>query len=165
MSDIEEMLAWQLALQRKSYGKDPTALDPEERAEWIRWNVLALEDELHEALGEVGWKPWATSRHLNREQFKNELVDAWHFFMNLMLAAEIDGEEFFAAYRAKAAKNAERMATGYDGVTGKCPGCNRDMTELPPGHAQFKIVRNRKLAIECMILPPDHQLSGRVVTT
>lgn len=135
MSDVQEMLDWQLMLQRKSYGRDPANMTDEERAEWVRWNVLALEDELHEALGEIGWKPWATSRHLNREQFKNELVDAWHFFMNLLLCAGIDAEEFHAAYLVKAKKNAARMADGYDGVTGKCVGCRRDLTELPPDHA------------------------------
>lgn len=136
MSDMQEMLDWQLMLQRRSYGKDPANLSEEERAEWIRWNVLALEDELHEALGEVGWKPWATSRHVNREQFRNELVDAWHFFMNLLLCVGVDAEEFFAAYMAKAQKNAKRMADGYDGVSGKCKECRRDLSELPPGHAE-----------------------------
>lgn len=127
--EFRDALADQHALQQKSYKKDPTTLDDEERAEFIRWNVLALEDELHEALQEVGWKPWATSRHLNRDAFKGELVDAYHFFMNLMLAADIDADEFLEAYQAKRTKNAKRQAEGYDGVTGKCPHCKRALDD------------------------------------
>lgn len=131
MSDytFEDAMKDQWALQVQSYKKDPTALSDEERAEFIRWNVLALEDELHEALAEVGWKPWATSRHLNREAFKGEMVDAFHFLMNLLLAADISAEEFLEGYQAKRRKNAKRQSDGYDGVSTKCPGCNRALDD------------------------------------
>ena len=56
---FEQALKAQLELQITSYGSDPRGSDDNEKLEWIRWNVLALEDELHEALAETGWKPWA----------------------------------------------------------------------------------------------------------
>jgi DNA-directed RNA polymerase subunit M/transcription elongation factor TFIIS len=117
-------------LQVESYHVRPEELDPEARAEFIRWNVLALEDELHEALGEVGWKPWATSRHLNREAYKKELVDALHFFTNLCLAAGITADELVNDYFKKAEVNAQRQVDGYDGVTTKCPGCRRELDRI-----------------------------------
>jgi hypothetical protein len=128
--EFRDALAAQIALQKKSYKKDITKLDPEERAEFIRWNVLALENELHEALGETGWKPWATSRHLNRDAFKGELVDAFHFFMNLMALGEITADELLEDYQVKRQKNAKRQEDGYDGVSTKCPSCKRALDDV-----------------------------------
>lgn len=127
--ELRDALRAQYELQLDSYKNDPAALSDEERAHFISWNILALEDELHEALDEVGWKPWTTSRHLNRDAFKGELVDALHFFMNLMLAAEIDADELLEAYQKKREKNAKRQREGYDGVTGKCPKCHRALDD------------------------------------
>ena len=126
---LERMLEAQEELQKSSYGNSPRTLSGAEQVEFIRWNVLALEDELHEALAETGWKPWATSRHVNREAFVGELVDAFHFFMNLMLVVGSDADELFTKYAAKRARNAQRQAEGYDGVTGKCETCKRALDD------------------------------------
>ena len=98
-----------------------------ERAIFVRDNVLAALDELHEALSEVGWKPWATSRHVNEEQLKGELVDVLHFFVNLCLAARMSSRELTERYFTKNERNHARQAAegGYDGISGKCPGCHR----------------------------------------
>ncbi len=89
----------------------------------MRLNVLALENEPHEALAETGWKPWATSNHINVERFHGELVDAWHFFMNLMLHSGMTAETLTTLYYAKREINITRQNNGYTGVTEKCPGC------------------------------------------
>lgn len=127
---LTEMLRAQLELQRQSFDVDPTTLEGEERAEFIRWNVLALEDELHEALNEVGWKPWASDRSIDRDLFLKEMVDAWHFFMNLLLVGsstepDLLAEIFTSMYQEKRQVNADRQAAGYTG-TDKCPQCGRD---------------------------------------
>jgi len=138
MTDFAEMLKAQHALQVESFGKDPLLLVGDERAEFIRWNVLALEDELHEMLGELGWKPWATDRSVNVQPARKELVDAIHFFMNLLLAIHGDEEGngltdtpediakiFYTEYFEKKKVNAQRQAEGYTGLD-KCPTCKRD---------------------------------------
>ena len=141
MTTLGDMLEQQLTLQIESFGKDPTRLTGEERAEFIRWNMLALTDELHEALNEVGWKPWATNRDIDSRAFLKEMVDAWHFFMNLMLTAapglgdEISsaqdlGEWFAEQYMAKRRINAQRQTDGYDGVKDKCPTCRRSFDDV-----------------------------------
>jgi hypothetical protein len=129
MSDLNTMLEMQRQLQVKHYGKDPADLSGEERALFIKDMVLALTDELHEALQEVGWKPWATSRHVNDEAFKGELIDAWHFFMNLILVSGMDPFDFMQRYISKHDKNASRQEAGYDGVADKCPGCRRALDD------------------------------------
>lgn len=122
---FQDAINAQHELQKSSFGKDPKNLNPEERADWIRWNILALQDELHEALAETGWKPWATSRHVNRAAYISELVDAFHFFMNLMLVVDCSAEEFLAKYAEKRKINIKRQEDGYDGVAGKCRMCKR----------------------------------------
>lgn len=128
----------QLELQtKKMKDGDPRNLEGVELMTFLTWNSFALTDELHEAMAEVGWKPWATNKYVHREQFVKEMVDAWHFFMNLLLAVspgmtplEIT-DDFVDKYMAKNAVNAKRQEDGYDGKLGKCEYCHRDLGEVP----------------------------------
>lgn len=137
---LTHMLNMQRELQLMyNGGKAIEDFTDEERMQAIRDNVLACTDELHEALGESGWKPWASSNHLNREAFQAEMVDAWHFFMNLMLHSGMTATDLYDGYVKKNAKNLQRQADGYDGVTTKCPGCKRAYDDeavkcYPAGH-------------------------------
>jgi hypothetical protein len=116
-------------------GRHPALLDPEERAEYVRNNVLSCADELHEALNEVGWKPWATSRHMHRDQYLNELADAQLFLDNLVLGALREGDdidaleaEFAGMVAAKVDRHRRRVEGGYDGVSSKC-ACGREVED------------------------------------
>ena len=137
---LAAMLEMQLDLQRQHMGGDPRELTGDAMAVFMTWNAFALEDEVHEAMAELGWKPWAKSRHINREAFMKEMVDAFHFFMNMLLCANPDSspaqiaQEFFQLYRAKNAINAQRQADGYDGVSTKCPTCKRELSECNPDY-------------------------------
>lgn len=134
----------QRALQQVAFDRDPTQMPEDEKPEFLLWNAFAASDELHEAMQEVGWKPWATSRHLNRAAFIGEIVDALHFIGNMLLTccqtrpavADPDGvvydlkalaDEIWAAYEAKVAKNIERQQKGYDGLKDKCRICRREL--------------------------------------
>jgi dimeric dUTPase (all-alpha-NTP-PPase superfamily) len=121
MDRLAEMLELQEQLQRRHLdGVTPYRLTGETRANYIRSNMLALEDELHEALRETNWKPWskAPSGEMNRTAYLEELVDAIHFFMNLMLVADISADEFFNAYLRKNNVNHGRIDDGYVSPTG-----------------------------------------------
>lgn len=126
---MQEALDAQHKLQIDSFGNDPKSLTDDQKVEWIRWNVLALEDELHEALQEVGWKPWAKSKHVNRDAYISELVDAFHFLMNLMLVVDCSADEFLDKYFEKRKVNQKRQAEGYDGVSNKCARCHRALDD------------------------------------
>lgn len=119
----------QAAAQTEHFGGHPADLPAETRIQFIKDMVLAAEDELHEALAEVGWKPWATTRHINREAFIGELVDVQHFIINLLLAAGCDAHEFFIRFEEKNRRNRQRQVDGYDGIAGKCPVCNRALDD------------------------------------
>jgi dimeric dUTPase (all-alpha-NTP-PPase superfamily) len=139
---LQAMFDAQQKLQAMYNGYDLDNQTQDDRIENIKLNVLALTDELHEALNETGWKPWATSRHINEDALKNELIDAWHFFMNLCLHAGLTPDELFKRYAEKRAINVQRQIDGYDGVSTKCGGCARALddpavacskTETPSG--------------------------------
>jgi dimeric dUTPase (all-alpha-NTP-PPase superfamily) len=132
------MLEMQLQLQQNHMKDgDPRFLTGNDMANFMRWNAWALEDEVHEAMAEVGWKPWASSRHINQEAFMKEMVDAFHFFMNMLLCGSQGwtpqqiADEFTRAYIRKNHQNAQRQKEGYDGVSQKCPYCHRDLSEVP----------------------------------
>lgn len=117
----------QVVLTGKRPGMIPTTL---QRIDFIKDMHIALTDELHEALAETGWKPWASSKHINVREFKGELVDAFHFFMNLCLVVNMSPEELFEMYKVKHQRNIDRSTEGYDGIDGKCVGCKRSFDDL-----------------------------------
>lgn len=136
MDRFATMLEMQLQLQRNHMKDgDPQALTGDAMAEFMTWNFAACVKELSEATDEVGWKPWATSRHLSQPQFNREMVDAFHFFMNMLLVAnpfstaEMIARDFFEYYCEKNAVNAQRQIDGYDGVQGKCWNCHREVPD------------------------------------
>lgn len=152
--NLHLMLSKQLELQRHmaSLGRaiDPTdpKLDQETRIQFIKDMYIALVMEAGEALDEVGWKPWGTARHIHGETMLNEIVDMWHFVMNLMLAAGpfIDGvdnerdlaDRFVERYLEKNKVNWERAQVNYDGFAEKCGYCGRDKKEVPSTHTFTK---------------------------
>lgn len=117
-------------LQMVAYGIDPTTMRAGEREAFFLWNVFAMNDEIHEAGGEVSWKPWATADFFNREAYIGELVDAFHFFLNLVLIANVPWDEFINRYNEKRLKNLQRQKDGYDGIDNKCPTCKRDLGDV-----------------------------------
>jgi dimeric dUTPase (all-alpha-NTP-PPase superfamily) len=123
---LDEIFERQHTLQREKF-KDPQRMSRPEALEYIRWNVLALTDELHEALQEVGWKPWANSVHINRNEYVGELIDATHFLVNLFLVVGATPLEVYGAYLEKNERNHTRQDKGYDGVSEKCPHCKREL--------------------------------------
>lgn len=129
LSDINKIFEMQHDLQAKISENCPCSMTTDESIEFIRNNVLAATAELHEALDETGWKPWATSRHINRDAFKSELVDVLKFYMNLMIVTEITWEEIIEGFHKKHKVNFERLVNGYDGVSTKCPGCKRALDD------------------------------------
>lgn len=114
---------------------DPAGFtDQDERIEYIRAMTLAVIAELYEMLDEVGWKPWATSRHINEDAAFSELRDALQFLMNLMFAVTLQPADELAhrlhkELNEKHVVNVQRARDGYDGVSSKCPQCKRDLGE------------------------------------
>lgn len=132
MIDLERLITAQRNLQVK-LGYHFEHMTPVEKIEYIKENVLAATDELHEALAETGWKSWATSQHINDDAYLGELRDAWQFLTNLMLVVEPDpvklAERFSDSLAEKHGVNYRRV-DNYDGVSTKCPSCKRALDEV-----------------------------------
>lgn len=120
-------LASTRALQEEAFGKNfDKPFDPDEFADSIVMNSMALIKELGEFMDEVGWKDWIAPRGwVNREQAVGELIDVGHFLANLLVRLDVTDREWEERYRAKQQVNRNRQRTGYDGVSGKCPNCRR----------------------------------------
>lgn len=131
MDRLHEILQRQLYLQHIGKNRyDFTTMSTEARIVYVKEYVLALEHELHEALDEMSWKPWATREPvLDRTAYIGELIDVLHFLMNLFLVVEVSADEIYDGYIAKWAVNVSRFNGGYDGVSTKCRGCGRALDD------------------------------------
>lgn len=133
MASLLALLRAQEQLQHH-YGYKFEEMTVEERITFIKEQAIALTDEVHEALGEIKWKSWtAGDPYINETSYLNELTDALHFLMNMMLAtghgADALSSMMATRYFEKNSRNHKRADDGYDGVTGKCPKCRRDLND------------------------------------
>lgn len=130
------MLRAQRKLQEGYADGDPWLIqEREHKIAFIRQQHTNMVVEGVEALNEVGWKPWGTSRHINALSSMKELVDHWHFVINwlFVLAGELDLEDeeqlatlFTQLYFEKNGINHDRQKGDYDGFAEKCPECGRE---------------------------------------
>ena len=81
--------------------------------EFINEQILATVDELMEALRETPWKSWKKNQTLNEENFKEELIDVWHFLINLSLASGMDSIEVYKRFVGKNQINHKRQDEKY----------------------------------------------------
>lgn len=130
---LTQLFELQHDLQTETYGHNFQRMKLGNRLQYIKDTKLALDAELHEALNETGWKPWATRKFINRDAYVGELVDVLHFYVNLLLALGDDpadlATEVFTRYCLKNRVNADRQLSGYDGVSTKCPICKRALDD------------------------------------
>ena len=95
--------------------------NPKVRAEYMRDHFVYLDQELQEALYEMPFfKRWKDYSDMTEEQaevawekVKMELIDALHFFVNLLLCAGMSAEEVYQMYIMKNIENHRRQDAGY----------------------------------------------------
>lgn len=118
------MLATIMKKQREFQGRlgfNFSTMTEQERAEFMRNHRGYLEDELAEALYEMpGYKTWkdysgmsTEAKEIAWQKVRMELVDALHFFTNLLLCAGFTADELFKMYMMKNAENNRRQDDGY----------------------------------------------------
>lgn len=104
-----------LCLQRRiedQWNRLPEPDNPESVSQYIREVALCLEDELHEALEHVHWKPWKTSRGFKDvAKYREELADVLHFVLDLYIAAGMNGKDIYQDYLAKHQENVRRRSS------------------------------------------------------
>lgn len=109
---LEEIFSKQSRFQH-ALGYPVEVLTGNARQKYIEFNTIALIDEIMESLRETPWKPWKKLQQFNSVQYKEELVDALHFFVNLCLAAGFTSDELYDSYCKKMKINVERQMEKY----------------------------------------------------
>lgn len=84
-----------------------------ENVELIKNQILALFDEVSEALREVPWKPWKENQDFNVSKFRMELIDVFHFLINLFLLSGMNSQEVINLFKNKNKINVRRQKDGY----------------------------------------------------
>lgn len=108
-----------------------------QKFDWLRENKQAFDDEYREIVDALPgmrtpekdrsavWKRWKAKHNDIRsrtfddltedelKELKFELTDAFHFFMNMFYALDMDARELFVYYYTKNAENHRRAKTGY----------------------------------------------------
>lgn len=117
---LDLMLQKQQAFQQRL---DPnfTNMDVRERVAFIKEHSIHLMQEVNEMLYELPYfKPWKNYEGMCVDDMEKarikaceELIDAWHFFMNIMLALGLDAEQFEEMYHTKNKENHTRQDDGY----------------------------------------------------
>ena len=51
----------------------------------VKIQIFALVNEAMEALNEIPWKPWKKNQKFDLEKFRIELIDIFHFLINLFI--------------------------------------------------------------------------------
>lgn len=80
---------------------------------FVSTHTLAAIVELSEFLQETPWKPWKKHQELNKKKAIEELVDVWHFVINLSLAMGLTPAGLFEMFQQKHAENNSRQDRGY----------------------------------------------------
>ena len=105
---LKEMFAKQHKLQIK-LGNDKY----KHNETFIKNMTLAAIDELMEALRETPWKPWKKQQYYNKKLFQKELIDVWHFLINLSLASGMNYNDVYNKFIYKNKINLQRKKEGY----------------------------------------------------
>lgn len=120
-TELEYMFKMQKAFQDR-VDQRYKSTDLKERAAFLRDHFVFCNQEMQEMLYEIPFfKHWKDYSKMTDEEIeeaydraKEEIIDAWHFFINIMLGLGMTAEELFARYLDKHKENIRRQDAGYD---------------------------------------------------
>ena len=99
-----------------TYPEYPVDITTKESQQLVRDLALKGVEEMFEALGLLkNWKPHRdTDRpEINQEEFLEEVVDAFNYFLSMLVLVGVSSEELYRAYLKKDKKIHARLSTGY----------------------------------------------------
>lgn len=114
---MEDMFELQRKFNKLIGNKIPEVLSEiftQENIENIKNQTLAIIDEVMEALREIKWKPWKkTDNQFDLVSYRFELIDVFHFLINLFLLAGMTPELVMKYFFNKNRINIKRQRDGY----------------------------------------------------
>jgi dimeric dUTPase (all-alpha-NTP-PPase superfamily) len=75
--------------------------------------VLALIVELGEVLQKTNWKPWKRAGEVSNEALREEISDAFHFFVQMCIMCGMNSDDLYASYFQKVKVNVQRQQEDY----------------------------------------------------
>ena len=98
------------------YPEWPVSLTEKKSQQVLRDTALKGVEEMFEALQHLkNWKPHKKTESLefDRDEFLEEIVDAFNYFLSLLVLTGVTSDELFDAYCKKDNVIHERLKTGY----------------------------------------------------
>tara|TARA_S200000501_G_C20426211_1_gene570213 strand:- start:54 stop:440 length:387 start_codon:yes stop_codon:yes gene_type:complete len=98
------------------YPEWPVSLTQKKSQQVLRDTALKGVEEMFEALQHLkNWKPHKKTEvdEFDREEFLEEIVDAFNYFLSLLVLTGVTADELFDAYRKKDEVIHDRLNTGY----------------------------------------------------
>ena len=119
MFDLRKSFIQRIQIERPGSYPVPVPLEnlSEKRSQQVcRDLALRGVEEMFEALQHLkNWKPHKLTeeKEFNKEEFLEEIVDAFNYFMALLIVVDVDEEKLFKAYLKKDQKIRKRLDEGY----------------------------------------------------
>lgn len=99
-----------------TYPEWPVDISSKESQQVIRDLALKGVEEMFEALGHLkNWKPHRDTSHpeVDKEEFLEEVVDAFNYFLSMLVLVNVSPDDLFNAYVHKDKKIHNRLESGY----------------------------------------------------
>ena len=99
-----------------SYPEWPLNISTKESQQVLRDTALKGIEEMFEALQHLkNWKPHRNTDmpDFDREEFLEEVVDAFNYFLSVLVLVGVSQEDFFKAYVKKDGVIRKRLTSGY----------------------------------------------------
>ena len=121
MPRLKEMFELQMKLQNRLGTFEKISVMGEAgKQQFTNQMLLAIFEETVEIMRETKYKNpevvpfgWKKGQGYNREAMLGEVVDLWHFMMNICLAHGFTADDFYGEYCKKNGINHERQQNGY----------------------------------------------------
>ena len=115
--DLRESFMSTLAdLKPGSYPEWPLDISTKESQQVLRDTALKGIEEMFEALQHLkNWKPHRDTDvpDFNSDEFLEEVVDAFNYFLSVLVLVGVSQDDFFSAYLKKDAIIRDRLTSGY----------------------------------------------------
>ena len=120
---LDDMFSMREAFMRKLRDRKPGLfpewpidLSDKHSQQHVRDMALRGVEEMFEALQHLkNWKPHRDTQvtDFNHDEFLEEIVDAFNYFMSVLVLTGVGPQELFSAYKKKDAIINERLDNGY----------------------------------------------------
>ena len=99
-----------------SYPEWPLEISSKQSQQVLRDTALKGIEEMFEALQHLkNWKPHRSTDmpEFDREEFLEEVVDAFNYFLSVLVLVGVDSEKYYEAYEKKDKIIRSRLLSGY----------------------------------------------------